>query len=387
MKGLKKLSLLVVAFSVVAFLLAGCSGGQVKIGVAAPLTGEQANGGNAVLNGARLAVDDWNAKGGVFGKKIILIAKDDMGDPDQAVMVAKELSKKVDVVIGHYNSNCTLAAEPIYARENMVMITPSSTNPAVTDSGYLTIFRVCGRDDQQGKRAAEYVANHFPEAKVAVINDNSTYGQDLVNEFLKNYEFLTKRESVLYSSIQRTGVDIPAVVEGLKKAEPTIVYFGGLWPQGVELVKAMRASGMTATFMSGDGCFDPSFIKNGGSDVEGTLVTFRPNQDKLPGAKKILKAYRKRFGRPGSYSLYAYTAVDIVLQAIVKAGSTDGVAVAHELHKMSFDTPLGKFKFDDRGDPEKSPYVIWKVENGRYEELPTATPPVSQAPVVKKPAK
>lgn len=220
--GVLTIALLAASFS--------CSKRNIKLGLAAPLSGEQKRGGEDVLHGAQLAVDDWNAQGGVLGKPIVLVPSDDKGDPDQALLVARQFTNKVDAVIGHYNSNCTLAAEPLYDKAKMLMITPSSTNPDVTDRGYLTVFRVCGRDDQQGKSAAKYVADNFPEAKVAVINDKSSYGQDLANEFLKNYEFLTKKQSVYYGTIERTGVDIPSTIDKLKKIEPTVVYFGGLWP-------------------------------------------------------------------------------------------------------------------------------------------------------------
>ncbi len=365
-----------------------CSKRNIKLGLAAPLSGEQKRAGEDVLHGAQLAVDDWNAKGGVLGKPIVLVPADDKGDPDQALLVARQFINKVDAVIGHYNSNCTLAAEPLYDKAKMLMITPSSTNPDVTDRGYLTVFRVCGRDDQQGKSAAKYVADNFPDAKVAVINDKSSYGQDLANEFLKNYEFLTKHQSVYYGTIERTGVDIPATIDKLKKVDPTIVYFGGLWPQGASLVKQMRQAGITATFVSGDGCYDPEFIKQAGSDAEGCLVTFIPDQTTLPTAQKVVKEYQKKYGELGPYSLYAYTAVTVALQGMKAAGTTNGVDVAHTLHKIEVDTPFGKMKFDAKGDPQQSPYVMWKVENGNFVEVPM-TPPAAapDKPAETKPAK
>jgi branched-chain amino acid transport system substrate-binding protein len=302
------------------------------------------------------------------------VSADDKGDPDQALLVARQFTNKVDAVIGHYNSNCTLAAEPLYDKKKMLMITPSSTNPDVTDRGYLTVFRVCGRDDQQGKSAAKYVADNFPGAKVAVINDKSSYGQDLANEFLKNYEFLTKKQSVYYGTIERTGVDIPSTVRKLKETQPTVVYFGGLWPQGASLVKQMRQAGLMATFVSGDGCYDPEFIKQAGDAAEGCLVTFIPDQKTLPTAQAVVKEYEKKYGDLGPYSLYAYTAVTVALQGIKAAGTTNGVDVAHTLHKIEVDTPFGKMKFDAKGDPQQSPYVMWKVEAGKFVEVPM-TPP------------
>lgn len=360
-----------------------CSPKEIRVKVAAPLTGDQAKNGADVVNGVQLAVDDWNAKGGVLGKKIVLEKGDDMGDPDKALQLAQKWSTRSDAIIGHYNSSCTLAAEEVYGKAHDLMITPSSTNPDVTDRGYLTIFRVCGRDDQQGKSASQYVATAFPGAKIAVIHDKSSYGQDLANEFLKNFEFTTKTQAVFYGALDRSHVEFNDVVAKLKAAEPTVVYFGGLWPQGAELLKEMRTAGMTATFVSGDGCFDPEFIKKAGPGVaEGALVTFIPDQEKIPTAKAVVAEYKAKFGELGPYSLYAYTAADVAFQGMVKAGSTDGIEVAKALHKMEVQTPFGTMKFDDKGDPQQSPYVMWKVEGGKFVELPPAAAP-APAPAAK----
>ena len=357
-----------------------CSGGSIKLLVAAPLSGEQEQSGKGVLNGVQLAVDQWNAKGGIKGRKIVIIQGDDQGDPNTAVKLAKEWESKVDAVIGDYNSSCTLAAEEIYGKDKILMVTPSSTNPDVTDRGYFTIFRVCGRDDQQGKSAAKYVADHFPGAKVAVIHDKSSYGQDLANEFLKNYEFLTKTQAAFYGGIDRAQPVYTDEVNKVKAVDPTVVYFGGLWPQGAELLKEMRQAGMNVTFVSGDGCFDPQFIKRAGKDADGALVTFIPNQELLPSAKAVVEAYKQQFGPLLPYSLYGYTAADVVLQAMKQSGSTDPVTVSQTLHKMEFSTPMGTLKFDDKGDPQQSPYVMWQVENGKFVEVPMTAPAPAAAP-------
>ena len=374
--GFMKRSLVVLGIALLSLGLA-CSKGTVNVMVGAPLSGEQEKGGNDVLHGVQLAVDEWNAKGGVLGKKIVLEAGDDKGDPETAVALAKKWVDKADVVVGHYNSSCSLAAGEIYGKDHVLMITPSSTNPDVTDRGYLTIFRVCGRDDQQGKSAARYVASAFPGAKVAVLHDKSSYGQDLANEFLKNFEFTTKTQAAYYGSIERSHSDFADVVAKIKAVEPTVVYFGGLWPQGAELLKEMRQAGMTATFVSGDGCYDPEFIKKAGASVaEGTLVTFIPDQEKIPQAQAVVKEFKAKYGELGPYSLYAYTAAVAAFQAMVKAQSTDCIEVAKALHAMEVQTPFGPMRFDDKGDPQQSPYVMWKVEGGKFVELP----PTSAAP-------
>ncbi len=384
MKPMRRLAVVAVALGV-ALLGLGCSSGNIRVMVAGPMTGEQAKSGTDMKNGVQMAVDDWNAKGGVLGKKIVVTVGDDKGDADTALALAKQWSGNADLVVGHYNSSCTLAAEEVYGKDHVLMITPSSTNPDVTDRGYLTIFRVCGRDDQQGRSAAQYVSVAFPGAKVAVLHDKSSYGQDLANEFLKNYEFTTKTQAALYTSIERAHVEFGDVVAKVKAAAPTVVYFGGLWPQGAELLKELRQAGVTATFVSGDGCFDPEFIKKAGADsAEGALMTFIPDQEKLASAKSVVDAYKAKYGAVGPYSLYAYAATTAGLQGIAKTGNTDAREVARTLHKSEVETPLGQLKFDEKGDPQQSPYVMWKVQGGKFIEMP-AQPTPAPAPAAPAP--
>ena len=361
-----------------ALLLGGaaCGKKEVTLVVAAPMTGEQAQAGKDLLDAVQFAAEEWNSKGGVLGKKVAVVGVDDKGDPQAAAKIPPQWKGKADAVIGHYNSSCTLAAMEGYYKDRTLMITPSSTNPEVTEKGYPLVFRVCGRDDQQGKSAAAYVASHFPGAKVAVLHDNSSYGKELANEFMANYEFLTKSKLTYYGAIDRSHVDYSAEIASVKAKEPTLVYFGGLWPQGAELVSELRKAGLNYTFVSGDGCFDPQFVKAAGSNGEGVLVTFIPDQEKLPGAKTVASALKGRSGgRLGPYALYAYSAANVALQGMVKAQTTDPVEVAKALHTMEVQTPFGMMKFDEKNDPQQSPYVMWVVQNGTFVEAPKDVPP------------
>ncbi len=359
---------------------------QVTIAVPVPLTGDQAGQGEDVLHGAQLAVDQWNAKGGVLNTKIKLVSADDKGDADTAASLAKDWgNEKVAAVIGHYNSSSTLAALEVYYAKRTLMITPSSTNADVTKNGYPTIFRVCGRDDQQAKVAADYVMAAFPGAKVAVLNDKSPYGQELADAFLIDYKGASGKESVYYTGFDRSTSDFAPVVAKLKEAQPTVVYFGGLFLQGAALVKEMRAEGLTAAFMSGDGCYDPDFIRRAGAASEGALCTFYPDVESLTEARSAVAAYKQAFGKaPGPYSMLAYVATDLALQAMQKAGTTDSLKVSSVLHSNEFQTIMGNFKFDTKGDPAKAPWVIWKVDGGKFVVAPKPVPaPVPAQPVVK----
>jgi len=363
----------------------GCFGSKaVTIAVAAPLTGDEADEGKSILNSVQLAVDECNAKGGLFGKPVKLVSKDDKGMTDNASKIAAELSdEKVSAVIGHYTSNCTLAARDIYFTRKILMVTPSSTNPAITDGIYPTIFRVCGRDDDQGKTAADYVAKAWPEAKVALIHDNSPYGKDLADKFLSEFTSQTKKESVLYTHFDRSVMDFTPVVNEIKEKQPTVIYFGGLFLQGAELLKTIRKAGIDAVFVSGDGCWHQTFIDKVGPAADGSLMTFTPQPEGTSEGKAFKRDYKSKFGMdPHPYSIFAYTAAKIVLDAIQKAGTQDSIAVSQVMRSQEFDTPLGKMRFNEKGDPGESLWTMWKIEGGKFVLAPkpepapgTGTPP------------
>lgn len=350
----------------------GAAGRSVRVAVVGPMTGEQAKQGKDMADGARLAVAEWNAKGGVLGRPVELLMGDDAQDPKQANSLANKMwTRGVVLVVGHYNSSCTIPASEIYNLRHMVMITPASTNPKVTDRGYKTLFRICGRDDQQGMVGARYVVRAMPNAKVAVLHDKTTYGQGLADEFLKNYEQMSSRKVVYYGAIVKEDQDYSAVLTSLKALDPDLLYFGGLYPQAGLLVRQMRQLGLKATLMAGDGTYDPEFIRiAGANNAEGSLLTFMPDQEKIPGAQAVISNYRKRFGEVGPYSLYSYEAMNIGLAALSKAGALDGLKAAAVIHASSFDTVFGPIRFDAKGDVLESPYVVWRVESGRLVQIP-----------------
>jgi len=354
------------------FFLA-CSGmNAVKVGVAVPQTGEFAKGGTDVLHGVQLAVDDWNNKGGVLGKQIELIQVDDRGQADYAPQAAEELANKgAHIVIGHFNSDCSVAAMNTYIRRHVLMISPTSTTPVLTESGYKTIFRTIGRDDKQGEVAAEYVAESLPEAKVAVVHDGSTYGKELATAFLNHYGHITHMEPVYYGYMTPSGTNREEILEKLESSEADLLYFGGAYPTAGPFLKALRDAGLEMTLMTGDGNYEPSFIELAGPEnAEGTLVTFVPDPNVVPEAQPIVERYRAKFGEPGPYSLFAYEAANIVFQGIEKAQSSEDVKVAEALREMSFATPFGTLKFDEKGDINLAPYRVWVIEDGQFVPAP-----------------
>ncbi len=362
---------LVLFLAVLTFALFGCNARQpdvIKIGVAGPVTGDQAKMGMDFKNGVSLAVEEWNSKGGVLGKKIDMIVGDDQHDPKQAVSVAnKMVNEGVVGVIGHFNSNCSIPASDVYNRAGIPIITPGSTNPQLTDKGYRGVVRVCGRDDQQGKVAAVFVKDRLKLKKVAILHDKTTYGQGLADEFRKNLG--GKVDVVYYGGIVQGDKDFKMILISVKSKDPELVFFGGIYPEAGLLVKQAKELGFNAPFMSGDGTIDPKFIEiAGAAAAEGTYLTFSPDPKNIPSARGFIEKYRAKYGEIGPYSIYAYDAANILLNAIKEANSTEGKAVIEKLHSMEFNVALGKIKFDEKGDVTVSPYVVWITKNGKFEE-------------------
>ncbi len=341
----------------------------IKIGVVGPMTGGQAKMGNDVLNGATLAIEEWNAKGGVLGKKIEIVRRDDEAKDDLAVAAARELvNEKVVGVIGHFNSSCTIPASNVYNENKIPMITPSATNPQVTDRGYPGIFRVCGRDDAQGRVGAEFVVQTLKINRVAIIHDKTTYGQGLADEFQKSFKALNPQgEVVFYAGVAREQVDFKAVLTTMKEKNPELWYFGGIYDQAGPMVLQADDIGLKAKFMSGDGTIDQEFLKTAGRAAEGAFLTFANDPEQIPTAKGFLEKYNETYGEHGPYSVYAYDAAHILLAGIEKAGSTDGAAVAKAIHALEHKGAIGTIQYDEKGDLKGSYYVIWSVKDGKFQ--------------------
>lgn len=350
-------------------LLFSCSKKEdtVKIGVAGPMTGDQSKMGLDMKNGADMAVKEWNQKGGVLGKKIQLLVEDDQHDPKQAVSVANKLVNAGTAgIVGHFNSSTSIPASAVYSKAKMPMITPASTNPQLTEQGFSNVFRVCGRDDQQGLVAATFVTSVLKIKKVAVMHDKTTYGQGLADEFVKALGSMAV--VVYYNGIIQGDKDFRAVLTAMKEKKPQLLYFGGIYPEGGLLVKQARELGINIPFMSGDGVIDQKFIEIAGTAAEGSYLTFSPDTEHLPSAGSFLKNYKASYGEPGPYSIYAYEATNVLLSAIETARSADGPTVSTTIHGMKHTGTLGELQWNENGDIIHSPYVVWITKDGKFTE-------------------
>jgi branched-chain amino acid transport system substrate-binding protein len=340
----------------------------IKIGAAGQLTGPEAVFGADMLNGVKLAVEEWNAKGGVLGKKIELVPGDDQAEPRQAVAVAnKFVADGVAGVVGHFNSSCSIPASEVYNRAGIPQISHASTNPKLTDQGFASVFRVCGRDDQQGKAAADFAVQKLKVKKVAIVHDKTTYGEGFAKEFQKSLG--SGVQTLIFEGITKGEKDYSPVVTKIKAAGPELIFFGGIYNEGGLLVKQYKAMGGTAPFIGGDGIMSDEMLKIGGPATEGTYATFGPDTKEAPSAKGFNDNYRKKFGEPGVYSVYAYDAANILLQSIQKAGSTEGAKLVAAIRGIDYNGALGHIQFDAKGDVKESPYVVWKATNGKWQQV------------------
>ncbi|HEY2426583.1 MAG TPA: branched-chain amino acid ABC transporter substrate-binding protein [Pseudolabrys sp.] len=349
----------------IAMITAGTAGAQVKFGVGGPITGPSAATGAQMKNGVDQAAIDINAAGGILGQKIIVSYGDDASDPKQGVSVANKFAADgVKFVIGHYNSGVSIPSSEVYQENGILQITPASTNPTVTERKMWNIFRVCGRDDQQGQVAGEYIVKHFKGKKIAIVHDKTTYGKGLADEPRKTMAKGGMKD-VLYEGINTGEKDFSALVSKIKQSGADLIYWGGLYTEGGLIVRQMRDQGVKAPLMGGDGITSDEFASVGGPGVEGTLMTYGPDPRNKPDAKKVVEEFRAKKFEPEAYTLYSYAGVQIIKQAAEAAKSLDPKKVAEKMHSgMQFKTVLGDISYDKKGDITKLDYVmyVWKKD-------------------------
>ncbi len=357
---------------IVAMAGIGLAGDTIKLGVAGPHSGDLASYGIPTLKAAKLVVEDVNKKGGVLGKKVEILEVDDVCKPEVATNSATKLvSQKADVVLGHICSGATKAALGVYKDSKIIAMSPSATNPALTQSGdYPNFYRTIASDDAQAKLEVDFALNNLKVKKVAVLHDKGDYGKGLA-EYAKNFlEKSGKADVALYEGITPGAVDYSAVVQKIKRSGAEAVIFGGYHPEASKIVSQMRKKRMNTIFISDDGVKDDTFIKVAKEYAEGVYATGPKDVSKNPMAVAANEDHRKTYGEdPGAFFLNAYAATLALLNAIEKAGSTDYDALAKALKTQDVDTPLGKIRFDEKGDALGVGFSMYQVQNGKYVEL------------------
>ena len=371
---MRKLTLpLVAAAALAAAINVSAARADITIAVAGPITGDLAEFGAQMKRGAEKAVADLNKAGGVMGQQIKLETGDDACDPKQAVAVANDLvSKGVEFVAGHFCSGSSIPASAVYQEEGILQITPASTNPALTDDakakGWTTVFRTCGRDDQQGDFAGKWLAKEYAGKKVAVVHDKSAYGKGLADLTKENMNANGLKE-VLYEGITAGEQDYTALVSKLKQTGVDAIYFGGYHPEAALIVRQSREQGLNAPLLSGDSLNTLEFATLAGKAADGTMFTNAAEARNLPTATKVVEEFRAEGFEPEGYTLSTYAAIQVWAQAVEKAGTTDAEKVAETMRSGSWDTVIGKLSFDDKGDLTASTYVWYVFKDGNYTQM------------------
>jgi branched-chain amino acid transport system substrate-binding protein len=344
---------------------------EITVGVAGPMTGQYASFGTQLKNGAEAAIADINAKGGVLGKKLKLEVGDDACDPKQARAVGEKFaSEKVPFVAGHYCSSSSIPASEAYAEGNVLQITPASTNPTFTERKLWNVFRVCGRDDQQGTVAGKYIAGHYKGKNIAILQDKSTYGKGLADEMKKALNKAGAKEK-MYEAYTQGDKDFNALVSKMKAAAIDVVYVGGYHTEAGLILRQMRAQGMKTQMIAGDAIATNEFWSITGPAGEGMMFTFGADPRKRPTAAAVVKAFKAKNIDPEGYTLYTYAAMQIWAAAATKAKTTDAKKVAAAIHSGKWDTVLGPISYDKKGDITTVDYVFYRWnKDGKYDEIP-----------------
>lgn len=364
----------------VAFAFAGSASAQevVKIGHVGPISGAIAHLGKDNENGARMAIDDLNNKGFTIGGKKVkfeLLAEDDAADPKQGTAAAQKLvDAKVNGVIGHLNSGTTIPASKIYFDAGIPQISPSATNPKYTQQGFNTAFRVCANDGQLGGTLGRYATapQGWKAKKVAVIDDGTAYGQGVATEFAKSAK--SKASIVATEHTTDKATDFNAILTKIKATSPDVIFFGGMDAVAGPMLRQMKALGINAKFMGGDGICSEALISLAGDAIgEGQVVCAEAggleDADKK-GMEEWRAAFKKKFGiEVEEYAPYVYDAVMTMAEAMKEAGSAEPAKYLPFLAKIKYKGVTGHIEFDSHGDMKDGTMTLYTYKGGKREAI------------------
>ena len=360
---------LLVLFMPFTALGAGAQGAPIKIGVPVPLSGGNAKMGNDISQAATLAVEEWNAKGGVLGRKLEIVAFDDACDAQQSVTAAHKLvDGGVVAVAGGYCSSAAIPASAVYHDAGVAVVADASSNPKLTDQGFENVFRVIGRDDQQGPYAAGFMMNTLKAKKIAIIHDNTLYAKGLADATKAALEGKPGVQVVFFDAVTPGEKDFSAVLTKVKSLSPDVTYYTGYYPEGGLIAKQFKDLGVPGKFMAGDANNDPTFVSEAGPASEGVYVTSTPLPQDQSSAKSFIDRYKKRWNQdPGPYSALEYDAVNVVINAIKQSGSTDRAAVIKAITATkNYQGATGAINFDKKGDRTSVLYITYIIKGGKF---------------------
>lgn len=368
---------------IMSLVVSACGGGaaapmkgEVTVYVAGPLSGSQANTGQTVAGGVRLMAEQLNRSGGLLGYKVKVVALDDEADSDVALDVAKKVKESIDRgervvgVIGHPNSGQTAAAMGVYKDLNLVVITPTASEVSLTKQGYRNFFRVNAANDLQAKTGADYLVNKLGAKKIAVLFNDDPYGIDL--------------GKLVAGDLKSLGADVPVSIQvkveqnlfsdevaKVKQAGVDAIYYAGYEVECPYLRADLRDAGLSSlTFMASDGCFLSATIDNSDGAAEGMYVTGFAPSPKTAVDQQWVSAYQAvEFRNPDTYSVNGYSAMEVLVEGVKKAGVLDASKVEAAIRALDITTPLGKVQFQDNGDLKSAQIYTFQVKDGQFVQV------------------
>ncbi len=342
----------------------GAHAAEFRIGVSAPLSGADAIFGEQIRLGTERAVADSNVTGGFLGQRGRVVARDDGNDPKRAADVANTfVAEQEPVIVGPLSSSATVAASAVYADAGRVEITPSALAPAVTERGLATVFRTCGRDDEQAEVASRFLLSRRI-ARIAIVHDRTTAGKDLADGVRKGLAGAGIREA-FYGSLEKGARDLSALVNRIRTSGAQAAFFGGSAAEAGVLARQLREANLRLTFLGGAALASDDFATSAGPAAEGTVMVFPQDPKSRPAAADLLRRLRGEGIEPDALVFYAYAGVQVIRQAVDGAKSLDPKAIAATMHDgRVFRTVLGDIAFDTKGDPTSADYTVYVWHKG-----------------------
>jgi branched-chain amino acid transport system substrate-binding protein len=350
--------------------------GEIFVYVAAPLSGFQANGGQTVLGGARLAAEQINRAGGLLGYKVTIVGLDDESDSDVALAVAEEIKAKIAEgrqvlgVIGHYNSGQTLSAMEIYKDLPLIVITPTSSEVSLTQKGYRNFFRVNANDLTQARVDAEFLVNTVGARRVAVIHNDDPYGQGL-GQLMADDLLALGAEVALKLQVVVEQSTFDAEIPQIVAAQPDAIFYAGYEVEAPYLRAALVQAGVTVPFLASDGAFLAATIDESGGTAEGIYVSsFAPSPKTVADAAWFKDYQAVEYRNPDTYSINGYSAMEVLVDGVKKAGSFDTAQVADAIRSLSaISTPMGSLSYNADGDLKQQAIYIFQVQSGDWVQV------------------
>jgi branched-chain amino acid transport system substrate-binding protein len=344
---------------------------EIAVGVVGPMSGNFGIFGAQMMAGAEQAIADINAAGGVLGEQLILEVGDDKCDRKQAESVANQMvGREVAFVVGHLCSGATIVAAPTYNDAGIIQISPGARAAQFTDErAGPGIFRLAGRDDQQGPVAGAFLAKHFADSRIAIVHDDSPYGAALAEATLKAMNEAGKNES-LYEAHPANDRDFTPLFSRLAAERVDVLFFAGDHTEAALIIRRLREDGLQVALVAGDTLMTEEFIAIAGKAGEAALMTYPPDPSRNAPAADVVERMARRGIVAEGYILYAYAAVQAWAAAATAAGSADFEAVATALAEGTFDTVIGSVAFDAKGDAQLPAYVVYQWRGGEYDYAP-----------------